>query len=236
MDPEKLIEDWYSNIMMAMIINKEIIGSEGHSWSYILAITRGNVRAFLEGFLEEVKTEIWRDSYPNIPTFVKRIVDQIYKQFTGQTYESFKSERTLIHISDALNHLEKISICDMCYFENYCCEYSKYFYIFPRDNWINLVEKFIRKLPAPFNHEVLDLLNIVVNKQRKTFDPKIGTAPESSLGLVISLTRDLLADKCKENILVRDSTREIGKNPRLCCNKYKNQIPSQYGCFPEKKR
>ncbi|KAL2505152.1 Uncharacterized protein Adt_20773 [Abeliophyllum distichum] len=124
----------------------------------------------------------------------------------------------------------------MCYFENYRCEYSKYFYICPREQWDNLVVKFIRKLPNPFNHEVLDLFNEAVRKQRNSLKPTICTAPETSLGLVISLTRDLLADKCKENILVRDSTRAIGKNPRLCCDKYKNQIPSQYGCFPEKKR
>ncbi|KAL2543262.1 hypothetical protein Adt_04240 [Abeliophyllum distichum] len=219
-----------------MIINKEIIRNEGHSWSYVLATTRGNVRAFLKGFTEQVKTEIWRDSYPNIPAFVKRIVDQIYKQFTRQTYEAFKSKRSLIHISNALNHLEKISICDMCYFENYYCEYSKYFYICPREDWTKLVEKFIRKLPAPFNHEVLDLLNIAIDKQRRSTYPKICTAPETSLGLVISLTRDRLAEKYKENILVRDSTRTVGQNPRLCCDKYKNQIPSQYGCFSEKKR
>ncbi|KAL2498772.1 hypothetical protein Adt_24322 [Abeliophyllum distichum] len=201
--------------MMAMIINKEIIRSEAHSWSYILATTRGNVRAFLEGFTDLVKTEMWRDSYPNIPVFVKRIVDQIYKQFTGQTYATFQSERTLIHITDALNHLEKISIYDMCYFENYCCEYSKYFYICPREQWDNLVVKFIRKLPNPFNHEVLDLFNEAVRKQRNSLNPTICTAPETSLGLVISLTRDLLAEKCKESILVRDSTRAIRKNPRL---------------------
>ncbi|KAL2493318.1 Uncharacterized protein Adt_28946 [Abeliophyllum distichum] len=124
----------------------------------------------------------------------------------------------------------------MCYFENYCCEFSKYFYICPVEQWENLVVKFIRKLPNPFNHEVLDLFNAAIDKQRRTLDPKLGASPKTSLGLVISLTRDLLAEKCKENILVRDSTRAIGKNPRICFDRYKSQIPSQYGCFPEKKR
>ncbi|KAL2486490.1 Uncharacterized protein Adt_31246 [Abeliophyllum distichum] len=236
LDPEKIIEDWYSNILMAMIINKEIIRSEAHSWSYVLATTRGNVRAYLEGITDQVKNEIWNDSHPNISNFVKRIVDQVYKQFTGQTYEAFKSERSLIHISDALNHLEKISICDMCYFENYCCEYSKYFYICPRDDWKNLVEKFIKKLPAPFNHDVLNIFYEAIRKQIQVNDPRICAAPDTSLGLAINLTRDILAKKCKENIMVRDSTRAVGKNPKLCCDKYKDQIPSQYGCFPTQKK
>ncbi|KAL2504748.1 CCHC-type domain-containing protein [Abeliophyllum distichum] len=143
LDLEKLIDDWNSNIMIAMIVNKEIIRIETNSWNYVLASTRENVRAVLETFDYTVKNEIWRDSTANIPGFIKRIVEQICKQFTGQTYEAFKSERTTITITDALNHLEKISICDMCYFENYCCEFSNCFYICPQTYWKSLTAKFI---------------------------------------------------------------------------------------------
>lgn len=39
------------------------------------------------------------------------------------------------------------------------CEFSKYFYICPKNKWNELTKKFIRKLPEPFNHEVIELFN-----------------------------------------------------------------------------
>ncbi|KAL2527157.1 CCHC-type domain-containing protein [Abeliophyllum distichum] len=226
LDPKKFIDDWKSNIMIALIINKEIIRSETNSWNYVLASTRGNVRAFLETFDFTVKNEIWRDSTANIPSFIKKIVDQIYKQFIRQTYEAFKSERTTITITDALNHLEKIAICNMCYFKNYCREFSKYFYICPKIYWKDLTEKFIRKLPERFNHDVLEMFDQAIKKHNKSTDPRINVMVDTSLGLAITLTRDLLADKCKESHLVKSSRSTIAKNPRICCDKYKSRIPS----------
>ncbi|KAL2534205.1 CCHC-type domain-containing protein [Abeliophyllum distichum] len=217
--------------MVSMIINKEIIRSELNSWNYILASTRGNARAYLENFDFTVKNEIWKDSYPSIPNFVKKIVEQLYKQFTGQTYEVFKSERTTIQGVDTMNHLEKISICDMCYFENFCCEFSKYFYICHPSSWTAQVEKFIRKLPEPFNYDVLELFDKAVKLQENSGDRRINNQSDASLGLAISITRDLLAHKCKESYLVKSSRRAVAKNPRLCCDNYMDRIPGKYGCY-----
>ncbi|KAL2472032.1 coat protein [Abeliophyllum distichum] len=235
LDPNKVIDNWYNNIMIAIIVNKEIIRSELNSWNYVLASTRGNAIAYLENFDYTVKNEIWKDSYPSIPNFVKRIVEQLYKQFTGQTYEVFKSGRITINVADALNHLEKISICDMCNFENYCCKFSKYFYICPPISWTSLVEKLIRKLPEPFNHDVTDMFNSVVKLQGTSGDPRINAQTDASLGLAISLARDL-ADKCKESYLVKSSKRAVAKNPIICYDKYLDSILGQYGCYPKRKQ
>ncbi|KAL2504725.1 coat protein [Abeliophyllum distichum] len=135
-----------------------------------------------------------------------------------------------------MNHLEKISICDMCYFENYCCEFSKYFYICHPTSWVALVEKFIRKLPKPFNYDVLELFDKAVKLQETSGDPRINAQTDASLGLAISITRDLLADKCKESYLVKSSKIAVAKNPRLCCDRYMDRIPGQYGSYPKKKQ
>ncbi|KAL2497869.1 CCHC-type domain-containing protein [Abeliophyllum distichum] len=237
LDPEKVIEDWYNSLMISMIINKEIIRSETNSWNYVIASTRENVKAFLKTFTFETKNAIWQEIRGDITQFIKRIVEQIYKPFTGQTYEIFKKTRSTIEEADTMNHLEKISICDMCYFEEFTCEYSKYYYICPNEYWKSLTKKFMRKLPEPFNNEVMIIFNEAIEKQEASKENyKVNLQIDHSLGLAIIITRNLLAEKCKEGYLVRSSKVAVAKNPRICCSQYLDRIPGQYGCFSEKKR
>ncbi|KAL2504914.1 CCHC-type domain-containing protein [Abeliophyllum distichum] len=237
LDPEKVIEDWYNNIMISMIINKKIIRNETNSWNFITASTRGNVKAFLKTITFETKNAIWQEIQGDIPNFIKRVVEQIYKQFTGQTYEIFKKTRSTIEEADVMNHLEKISICDMCYFEEFTCEYSKYYYICINDQWKSLTEKFMRKLPEPYNNEVMMIFNEAIEKQENSKENfKVNLQIDHSFGLAITITRNLLAEKCKEAHLIKTSKVVVARNPRICCNQYLDRIPGQYGCLPEKKQ
>ncbi|KAL2527235.1 CCHC-type domain-containing protein [Abeliophyllum distichum] len=223
--------------MISMIINKEIIRSETNSWNFIAASTRGNVKAFIKTISNEAKDSIWNEKLGDIPNFIKRIVEQIYKQFTGQTYEVYKHTRSIIGEADALTHLEKISICDMCYFEEFVCEFSKYYYICSVEHWKALTEKFMRKLPYPYNDEVIHLFNIAIGWQENSKDNfKTNLQIEGSLGLAITTTRNLLADKCKEAQLIKTSKTVVARYTRICCSNYLDRIPGQYGCQPEQRK
>ncbi|KAL2455489.1 Uncharacterized protein Adt_47254 [Abeliophyllum distichum] len=236
LSPETAIEDWYNNIMISMIINKEIIRSPINSWNFVIASTRGNVKAFLKTFTNETKDAIYNENVGDIPNFIKRIVEQIYKQFTGQTYEVYRKTRSIISEAEALTHLEKMTICDMCYFEEFTCEFSKYYYIAGIDHYKANTEKFMRKLPYPYSDEVITLFNNAISWQEDSKDNlKVNLQIDGSLGLAITSARNLLAEKCKEAQLIKTSKVIVAKNPRLCCNNYLDRIPGQYGCMPEKK-
>ncbi|KAL2506789.1 CCHC-type domain-containing protein [Abeliophyllum distichum] len=236
LSPETVIEDWYNNIMIAMIINKEIIRSGVNSWNFVIASTRGNVKAFLRTITDEAKNAIFNETAGDNPEFIKRIVEQIYKQFTGQTYEVYRKTRSIISEAEALTHLEKMSICDMCYFEEFTCEFSKYYYIAGVEHYKTNTEKFMRKLPYPYSDEVINLFNNAISWQEGSKDNlKVNLQIEGSLGLAITSARNLLAEKCKEAQLLKTSKVIVAKNSRLCCNNYLDRIPSQYGCMPEKK-
>ncbi|KAL2505810.1 hypothetical protein Adt_21431 [Abeliophyllum distichum] len=129
-----------------------------------------------------------------------------------------------------------MSICDMCYFEEFTCEFSKYYYIAGVEHYKTNTEKFMRKLPYPYSDEVIALFNNAISWQEDSKDNlKVNLQTEGSLGLTITSARNLLAEKCKEAQLLKTSKVIVAKNPRLCCNNYLDRIPSQYGCMPEKK-
>ncbi|KAL2512937.1 Uncharacterized protein Adt_18537 [Abeliophyllum distichum] len=95
----------------------------------------------------------------------------------------------------------------------------------------------MRKLPEPFNNKVMVLFNEAIERQETCKENfKVNLQIDHSLGLAITRTRNLLAEKCKEGYLVRSSKISVAKNPRICCKQYLDKIPGQYGCTLERKQ
>ncbi|KAL2471239.1 CCHC-type domain-containing protein [Abeliophyllum distichum] len=231
-DPEYLLHKPKKNPSDIKIIDLDCVFDPE---SVIEDCTRDNVKAFMKTISNEVKDSIWNEKLGDIPNFIKRIVEQIYKQFTGQTYEVYKQTRSIISEAEALTHLEKISICDMCYFEKFVREFSKYYYICSVEQYKANTEKFMRKLPYPYSDEAINLFNNAISWQENSKDNfKTNLQIEGSLGLAITSARNLLAEKCKEAHLIKTSKAVVAKNPRICCNNYLDRLPGQYGCQPEK--
>ncbi|KAL2513062.1 Uncharacterized protein Adt_18662 [Abeliophyllum distichum] len=93
------------------------------------------------------------------------------------------------------------------------------------------------KLPEPYNNEVMLIFNEAIEKQKSSKENfKVNLQIDHSLGLAITITRNLLAEKCKEAHLIKTSKVVVARNPRICCNQYLDRISGLYGCLPEKKQ
>lgn len=117
------------------------------------------------------------------------------------------------NIEKARNNLLNLVICDLCYYEEYICEFSNYFHKgrFNNNEKPMILDLLLHKLPYP--------TNLLVFKDYKTEAKSIDT-----LGTRIKYVRNWINHRCTQATNIRNL---LQSDIQLCCTKDK---PSKYGC------
>lgn len=179
--------------------------------------------------LHETTKSIWKDSFEagfgiSINEGINRVVTRIHREFAGKDWVAESTRARTEEIKDAKNRIEHLQICNMCYLNEYCYEYSKYYYMmFGRgvDN-DHYKEVFIRKLPPPWN-------NYFQNKIR---EKQFGRSIKAYiLGFLIRTIKDEISTMCSNQMVYKQSGFI---QDRICCGD--TEIPENWRCHEYKQK
>jgi Zinc knuckle len=181
----------------------------------------GNVRNWWYGLTEAtkllIKNTVLNSFEQSIEDGVDTMVKYIFSEFLGEDpIRNLALARKNEKIQARLN-LEKLSICKMCYINEYTCEYQKYYYEYfdSSETLEYLKDLYYMKLPVPWNNYFLD------EYQKYSLQ---GGIPDS-LGSRIKFLKERIEQLCyQRQILMKSRKAEIA----LCCEK--TNMPTQWGC------
>ncbi|AAP78923.1 putative capsid protein [Cestrum yellow leaf curling virus] len=218
-----LFVSWTSKHGLELQLNKHFENfSDNEIWNYTQYYTRGSVQKFLS------EQDYQTDVAPNLALVqggpyakFKYIVQTIYGEFIGKDIRDHSQDLINQEAEKARFHLANMIICDLCYFDNYTCEYRKYFYMLTPDERSTYIELFLQKLPAPFGRKMME------GFRKETAENKIA----NTLGGAIDIVRRTIDEEC----IQRSYRRTIGGAVKICC-KGNPEIPQRYGCYDITKR
>lgn len=218
-NPEELINEWQSKIELLLQIEKpfgENPNNKDYIWNFVTYKTSGIVHNFLtENEIGLKSTPHYQATTRDVDTF-EIIAEEIYKEFIGRDILLFRHENKLAKRKSALNHLNNMRICDICYFEQFVCEFRKYYYELTRLEQEQYTQIFIQKLPYPMNVKVADVFQERIEQH----------SIAHNLGGAILITKEILAQQCLESQLRKTLKHQT---IQLCCED-NAEVPQQYGC------
>lgn len=116
--------------------------------------------------------------------------------------------------------LANMQLCDICYWVEFTCEFERWFYVLPSEEWPTYMNMYIDKLPSYWSIEIRNKWN--------AREAHIS----SELGGIIRLLRECIEERCKQMAI----NKTIKYQTEACCNPDLIDIPGQYGCRPAPKK
>ncbi|KAG2669421.1 hypothetical protein I3760_14G033400 [Carya illinoinensis] len=142
--------------------------------------------------------------------------DAVLKLFGGEDQLRHDEESQMAREKEAMWHLDNLTICNMCYIENYTCDFEKYFYDLPIGTFDWYLKMYFHKLPGGIGYEL-----------EKEFQKRSVVIP-NTLGGRIKFLKDWIAKECSKSSMIKQAKNT--KGTALCCKKGDLRTPSQYGC------
>lgn len=206
-DANATISRWFNKIGALLQLNDKFKELDQISiFNYIMYRTEGNVHAYLQDLTETDKAILIGSKA--IET-LEKITIQIYKQFTG--YDKTDESVELLNKKN-WHHLVNLSICDMCYLENYICEFEKIYYALTPQYQKQAIGMFFNKLPIEIAFEVESSFQTAVNEGSLAY----------TLGGRKTAIRNWLKKQCTQETIRKS-------NIKLCCKNITDPI-GKYGC------
>ena len=199
-----------------------IVGSEGwtvqKAYDFLRHTLRGQAGKFWDGLMRhsEIKNLILEEvKLPDevIPLFV----DLLKREFAGGSLADSHGYLA----EQARTALTKLQLCDMCYFEEFVCEFKDRFYELTLSDQEYAKTMFFDKLPGAWGEVAKKAL-----QQRLLSD----TSASDTLGTRIEAVRYVVRLYCMEKQLSRDLKR-FPEMDKSCCSKYE-LVAGRYGCSP----
>jgi hypothetical protein len=182
-------------------------------FNYLQYKTRGNAYKYISTLPPEVMGEL--------PLTGTLVVDWVYglliKEFKGWK----NSIQSKIAFSDQnLWKITNLKICNMCYVDNFICEFQDYYYNIDNSTRIsrNLLELFYDKLPEKVSAQVKAFFTSALAEGKV----------DDTLGGRITSLKIWLQEMCSQKIAKREA------QVSLCCNKLQDKV-GNYGCNSRKK-
>nr|QCH00489.1 coat protein [Soybean chlorotic mottle virus] len=206
---EKIIKEWFNHHSILITINEELKNlSSLDTFYYLVYKTKGIAHAYLSNLPSEVLSRI--------PADRKQVDDWVYnlllREFVGRL-ERPESEEAFSQ--NNYYKLINLEIYNMCYLENFLCEFqSRYYGINPIDRENLKVDLLLfAKLPEYVRTQVEAYFSasIVSNKL------------DNTLGGRITALKLWQTEQCNQKLAKRQAS--VG----LCCSKIEDKI-GKYGC------
>ncbi|XP_050207606.1 uncharacterized protein LOC126657031 [Mercurialis annua] len=152
------IDEWITMIRFTV---KSGGYTPGGAYKLCKATMVGNAQKYWESLIahtpikEEIDREIFADGVLAI------VVDALKREFCGFSLstESLEKEQSLMA-------LMKLQICDMCYFDNFACEFQKYYYNLDLAAQNYMSELFFAKLPDPWPEVAKTAFQLLLNEDK----------------------------------------------------------------------
>ncbi|CAJ2666043.1 unnamed protein product [Trifolium pratense] len=209
LDTAKDLRDWYNTNNVLIHLNEDLrnLGS-ADIFNYLQYKTRGNAFKYISNLPPQV--------IGTMPLIGSLVTDWVYsllvKEFKGwkdtvQSKAAF-SDQNLWKITN-------LKICNMCYIDNFICEFQSYYYNIDNETRLSrgLLDLFYDKLPEGVSTQV-KLYFTSTSSEGKVDD---------TLGGRITVLKQWLTDKCSEKIAKREA------KVSLCCDKLQNKV-GNYRC------
>nr|AWA81913.1 coat protein [Sweet potato vein clearing virus] len=206
-DSDEIIQAWIGYIAKQLTDNKISISEAP---GYIERSLIGNVRTWFLQLSDDVKLSLRKSEQSAMDILVKYEL-LIRSEFSSATSEANKKYGEQLKNRIFLNQL---AICNLCYIDEYCCAFSKYYYNsgYSEEDRSEVRKLLFTKIPEPFGTQITQLW--LENQKTDT------------LGNRIAFLKDWYIDMCLEYKNRSRMKKEI-KFSRKCC---KDVLPPEYGC------
>lgn len=212
-DPLKVLTLWNNRLHIFIQLEDSIKNlSPSDMFNYILHKTTGNVHYYLLNMPQTTRESLHGS---NADSTFGNVSRNILREFLGvrQTQIEVQNKE-----EEFIWKITNLKICNMCYFENYVCEFQEYYYQLSGNNRDRMKEIFLEKLPEH-----------VASQVKEEFKIKLGTEQvQDTLGGRISICRKWLQRKCIDKAVSKET------DINLCCQKVLG-LPHDYGCSKSKK-
>ena len=219
-DESKELDTWISTMsrnLMALNLNGY------QTYTYLLNSTTGTVRHFLIKRFGNLSANEWESLASD--AVLGKIGEIITAEFFGKIKRIPQDARNMAE--EAMNHLIRIQICDLCEIDSYICEYKTYYYQLNDDQQKMFNKMFYSKLPTPINSHMERIYQEAIRGLVDPPQPPMNhLSPHvDTLGRRIRYLKEEIARMCTErtkNVLMKPVTK-------ACCDK-NPRVPGNYGC------
>lgn len=205
----QLIEEWDAE--MRLIIQTDDYLRDDFDLIQTLMINKisGNVKKVFEGLdLAAFQKGSGED-------FLRHITNAFYSIFVGADYLLDGEATRAKEAEEARTRLTRLQICNLCYLEEFFCDYETNMMVLPLTEWPAHVESFLRKIP------------FVGEKSLAEYKKLSTETAKSSLAGAKQIVRKQMEKHCKD--------RQIKKQLRgsnMCCPDFIGP-DTIYGCKPK---
>ncbi|KAL6130306.1 hypothetical protein ACLB2K_068687 [Fragaria x ananassa] len=213
-DKRKTIDNWVASLKLtqALVLSKYAY-EEAHA--YYESTLTGIVQKWYQSFKRSSQWIDWATKLAQTNSPLDFAVP-IYAQFCGDiTGHSEQSKER------AKANIQKLSICNMRYFEEYTNEFQNYYCTIGDIESNDLIRTYYRKLPEPWNDAVAQSLE---ENPLQYF----------TVGGIAERVRDLLRKQCTENRKSKSAKKQLGGVENMCPKIL--DTPTQWGCHISEKK
>ncbi|XP_011002914.1 PREDICTED: uncharacterized protein LOC105109797 isoform X2 [Populus euphratica] len=138
---KRRIQSWHNSLRLIIAIDSNL--SEDFELAHILMINKSSRMAseLIEGIN---KDEFMRGSSED---FLQNIVNLLSTVFLGTNYLNDGENQVRIKQEEARERMTKLQICDLCYLDQFTCDYEESLLSVPNTEWISYIEGYLRKIP-----------------------------------------------------------------------------------------
>ena len=219
-DVNKTIQVWIGQIAKQLIDNKISVADTP---GYIERTLIGTVKLWLHNITADGRATLRnnKDSSGTITTSSIAILDKyefgIRNEFGSMTTELAEQEKDKNLNRQLMN---KLSICNMCYIDEYTCAFKDYYYraIYTHEEAIAVRRTYFTKLPEPFSTKIITAWD--------------AASLTDTLGARIKYLQTWFIGLCDEYKDKQKLDKVLTKNMSCCTQK----IAPQFGCKTKKNK
>lgn len=209
---KELIDKWAQEISLIIQTNKEAYEDPKTVLLLIEHKTTGIVNNF-------IKNTNWTPRLSSTDT-LEDVINALYTIFLGIDLSGNKEKEQERIRNRAVHRLTNMTLCDICYLDDFFCDYEKNLYILKDQN---LYKKYIL--------DYLLKIPIVGEKAHNRFLIESSSTAEFSLGFAQRIIKEEISEVCD----LSRTQRRLKKFSKKCCKSI--QEPSlEYGCKPTRKK
>ncbi|KAG6776217.1 hypothetical protein POTOM_019723 [Populus tomentosa] len=135
------IQAWHNSLRLIIATDSNLM--DDMVLAHVLMISKSTRMAhdLIEGINQD---EFMRGSSED---FLQNIVNMLSTVFLGTNYLNDGENQVKIKQEEARDRMTKLQICDLCYLDQFTCDYEEALLNVPNTEWIGYIEGYLRKVP-----------------------------------------------------------------------------------------
>ena len=203
-----LIDDWAAEIGLIVKTNRE---------DYLDPET---ILLLMEHKTSGIAKELIRNTRWNRTTgdIIEQVIDAMYTMFLGLNYSDNKVAEKIEEQEKAKIRMTKLQLCDICYLEEFTCDYEKNMYKTELADFPGYINQYLSKIP------------IIGEKALTRFRHEANGTSIYSLGFAAKIVKEELSKICD----LSKKQKKLKKFNKKCCSI--GEASTEYGCKKTSKK